>query len=90
MEIGEQLKKLREKLNISQDRFGKRIGVTGKTVSAYETGKIIPSLDILKKISVEYNVTFFRKNNREIERRIDDIQKSLHELQKLFKESLSF
>ncbi|NBO22803.1 XRE family transcriptional regulator [bacterium] len=90
MEIGEQLKKLREKLNISQDRFGKRIGVTGKTVSAYETGKIIPSLDILKKISEEYNVTFFRKNNREIERRIDDIQKSLHELQKLFKESLSF
>lgn len=90
MEIGEQLKKLREKLNISQDRFGKRIGVTGKTVSAYETGKIIPSLDILKKISEEYNVTFFRKNNREIERRIDEIQKSLHELQKLFKESLSF
>jgi len=90
MEIGEQLKKLREKLNISQDRFGKRIGVTGKTVSAYETGKIIPSLEILKKISEEYNVTFFRKNNREIERRIDDIQKSLHELQKLFKESLSF
>jgi len=90
MEIGEQLKKLREKLNISQDRFGKRIGVTGKTVSAYETGKIIPSLDILKKISEEYNVTFLRKNDREIERRIDDIQKSLHELQKLFKESLSF
>ena len=90
MELGEQLKKLREKLNISQDRFGKRIGVTGKTVSAYETGKIIPSLEILKKISEEYNVTFFRKNNREIERRIDEIQKSLHELQKLFKESLSF
>jgi DNA-binding XRE family transcriptional regulator len=29
---------------MSQDRFGKKIGVSGKTISAYETGKITPTL----------------------------------------------
>jgi transcriptional regulator with XRE-family HTH domain len=90
MEIGRQIKKLRQKLNMSQDRFGKRIGVSGKTVSAYETGKINPTLEIVNKISDEFEVNFFKKSNREIERKINDLQKSLQELQNLFKESLSF
>lgn len=90
MEIGDQIKKLRLKLNMSQDRFGKRIGVSGKTISAYETGKILPTLEILNKISEEFEVNFFKKSNKEIERKIDELQKSLHDLQKLFKESLSF
>jgi transcriptional regulator with XRE-family HTH domain len=90
MEIGDQIKKLRLKLNISQDRFGKKIGVSGKTISAYETGKITPSLDILDKISSEYEVNFFKKSNKDIERKINELQKSILELQNLFKESLSF
>lgn len=90
MEIGYQIKQLRLKLNMSQDRFGKKIGITGKTVSAYETGKIIPSLEVLNKISIEFEVNFFKKSNKEIDRKIEDLQKSLFELQKLFKESLSF
>lgn len=90
MEIGYQIKQLRQKLNMSQERFGKRIGITGKTVSAYETGKITPSLDVLNKISSEFEVNFFKKSNKEIERKIEELQKSLFELQKIFKESLSF
>lgn len=90
MEIGKQIKILRNKLNISQDRFGKRIGLTGKTISAYETGKIHPSIEIINKISSEFGVTFVKRNNREIERKIDDLQRSLIELQNIFKESLSF
>jgi transcriptional regulator with XRE-family HTH domain len=90
MEIGHQIKKLRLKLNMSQDRFGKKIGLTGKTISAYETGKITPTLEILNKISEEFEVNFFKKSNKDIERKIEDLQKSLFELQKLFKESLSF
>lgn len=75
---------------MSQDRFGKKIGLTGKTISAYETGKITPTLEILNKISEEFEVNFFKKSNKDIERKIEDLQKSLFELQKLFKESLSF
>jgi len=90
MEIGKQIKILRLRLNISQDRFGKRIGLSGKTISAYEKGKIIPPLEVLNKISEEFEVNFVKKSNREIERKIADLQKSLIELQNIFKESLSF
>ena len=90
MEIGKQLKNLRIKLNISQDRFGKRIGLTGKTISAYETGKISPPIEVLNKISEEFEVNFVKKTNREIERKIEELQRSLIELQNIFKESLSF
>jgi transcriptional regulator with XRE-family HTH domain len=90
MEIGKQIKNLRMKLNISQDRFGKRIGLTGKTISAYETGKISPPIEVLNKISEEFEVNFVKKTNREIERKIEELQRSLIELQNIFKESLSF
>ena len=90
MEIGKQLKNLRIKLNISQDRFGKRIGLTGKTISAYETGKISPPIEVLNKISEEFEVNFVKKTNREIERKIEELQRSIIELQNIFKESLSF
>ena len=90
MEIGKQIKNLRLRLNISQERFGKRIGLTGKTISAYETGKISPPIEILNKISSEFEVNFVKKNNREIERKIDELQSSLIDLQNIFKESLSF
>jgi len=90
MEIGKQLKNLRIKLNISQDRFGKRIGLTGKTISAYETGKISPPIEVLSRISEEFEVNFVKKTNREIERKIEELQRSIIELQNIFKESLSF
>jgi transcriptional regulator with XRE-family HTH domain len=90
MEIRKQIKNLRIKLNISQDRFGKRIGLTGKTISAYETGKISPPIEVLNKISEEFEVNFVKKTNREIERKIEELQRSLMELQNIFKESLSF
>jgi transcriptional regulator with XRE-family HTH domain len=90
MEIGEQIKILRLKMNMSQDRFGKKIGVTGKTISAYETGKVSPSLEVLNKISSEFDVNFVKKSNKEIERKIDELQRALQELQNIFKESLSF
>lgn len=90
MEIGKQIKNLRLKLNISQERFGKRIGLSGKTISAYEKGKIIPPLEVLNKISEEFDVNFVKKSNREIERKIAEMQKALIDLQNIFKESLSF
>lgn len=89
MEIGNQIKNLRLKLNMSQDRFGKRIGVSGKTVSAYEKGKINPALSVLEKISEEFEVSFMKKSNKDLERKLDELQRNLHELQRLFKESLS-
>lgn len=89
MEIGNQIKILRLKLNMSQDRFGKRIGVSGKTISAYEKGKINPALAVLEKISDEFDVNFIKKSNKEFERKIEELQRNLSDIQRLFRESLS-
>ncbi len=51
---GEQIKKIRDKKGMSQERFGEKIGVSGKTISAYETGKVIPPIKILEKITAVY------------------------------------
>jgi len=89
MEIGNQIKILRLKLNMSQERFGRKIGLSGKTISAYEKGKINPALSVLERISLEFNVNFMKKTNKELERKIDELQKNLMDIQRLFKESLS-
>lgn len=54
---GEQIKKIRTEKGLSQDRFGRKIGVSGKTISAYETGRIHPPLKVLDKISQTYSTT---------------------------------
>ena len=38
------IKHIRDKRNLSQDKLGRKIGVCGKTVSAYEAGRIQPTL----------------------------------------------
>ncbi len=40
------IKQLRKNKNLSQERLGRKVGVTGKTISAYETGNICPSIDV--------------------------------------------
>ncbi len=54
VEPGKEIKKLREELNLSQERFGKKVGVSGKSISAYETGRVIPPLKIMEKIAKVY------------------------------------
>ncbi|MBD3366112.1 helix-turn-helix domain-containing protein [candidate division WWE3 bacterium] len=51
---GKQIKNLRKEQGLSQSRFGQKIGISGKTVSAYETGKVVPPLKVLEKISDTY------------------------------------
>ena len=74
---------------MSQDRFGKKLGLSGKTISAYEKGKIHPALSVLEKISEEFNVNFMKKTNKDLERKIEELQRNILDIQRMFKESLS-
>lgn len=49
--IGEKIKEYRNSLKMTQADFAYRLGVTGASVSAYETGTRLPSYDILVKIA---------------------------------------
>ena len=93
MEIGKQIKKLRLRLNMSQESFGSRLGVSGKTISAYENNKITPTLQIIEKIAKEFNTLLISKKSsqyRLLEEKIESLQKAIGEIQSLFKESLLY
>lgn len=91
--IGKQIKKIREEKNLSQERFGFKIGVTGKTISSYERGRSIPPLRILEQISEVYNVPLVKvrsKNKSELNDKILQVEETIKELKKLINSSLSF
>lgn len=57
MNFAHNLKKLRVQHNLMQKEFADIIGVSASTISAYEKGQKVPSINIVKKISETFNVT---------------------------------
>ena len=51
------LKELRAKKGLSQAELAKRLGVTQQAVGRWERDKNLPDNDVLKKISVMFNVS---------------------------------
>jgi transcriptional regulator with XRE-family HTH domain len=44
------IKQIREKKNFSQVKLAEKLNLSGQAISAYEAGRISPSLDIFLKI----------------------------------------
>lgn len=55
-EIGAFLKQLRNEKGITQEQLAEILGVSGRTVSRWETGSNLPDLSILVQISEYYDV----------------------------------
>jgi transcriptional regulator with XRE-family HTH domain len=58
-QINIKIKSLREKKGLSQERFGGKIGVSGKSISAYENGRCTPPVKVLENICRVYNTPVF-------------------------------
>lgn len=89
--ISEKIKQIREANNLSQARFGRKIGLSGKSISAYETGKAAPSLKVLEKISRVYDVEFLHlkeDRKRHLTHKLCAIRDSLSELEELIKSGI--
>ena len=54
--IGGFLKELRKEKGITQEQFAEILGVSGRTVSRWETGSNMPDLDVLIQIADYYDV----------------------------------
>lgn len=54
--IGKFILKIRKENNLSQSKFADRLNVTSQAVSKWENGRGIPDIEMLKKISDEFNV----------------------------------
>jgi transcriptional regulator with XRE-family HTH domain len=77
IEVGRKIREIREQRNLSQDKFGRKIGKTGKTICAYESGRCTPPLKVLEEISQVYDATFMSvKQSRALDlgKRIQEIK----------------
>lgn len=66
MSFHEEIKKIRQKSFLSQDKFAKELGVYTSTVSRWENGKTIPNLSTLKDIKDfcdKYNLDYSMLEN---------------------------
>lgn len=88
-ELSIEIKKLREKLSLSQTRFGKKIGVNGKTICAYECARAKPSLKVYERIAEVYGVTLTeasKRKNAQIKELVAQIKAQLEQLTSLTSE----
>lgn len=93
--IGQFLKYLRKEKGITQEQFAEILGVSGRTVSRWETGSNMPDLDVLIQIADYYEVEIkevldgerkSEKMNREMEDTVLKVADySNHEKQRLTK-----
>lgn len=56
-ELGNRLKALRLKHNLTQAQVAERLGISKAVVSSYEVASRYPSYDVLVKLAVMYGVT---------------------------------
>ena len=54
--VGQFLKQLRKEKGITQEEFAEKIGVSGRTVSRWETGSNMPDISLLVEIADFYDV----------------------------------
>ena len=56
-EFGERLKTLRTEFNVGQNQLAKDLEISNASVSYWETGKQIPSAEVIFKIAKYFNVS---------------------------------
>lgn len=77
MYMNERIKKIRKTLNLSQEEFGAKIGLTRSSISKFEKGKINMSEQSLKLMCIEFNLNpvWLIEGTGEIFLRDDDIDR---------------
>lgn len=55
--LGDKIKKLRQRENIQQNDFAKKIGVSNVVLSRYESGERKPDYEVLQKIASYFDVS---------------------------------
>jgi HTH-type transcriptional regulator, competence development regulator len=82
--LGSNIRKLREKENLSQKDFAKKIGISNVVLSRYEKDERKPDYDMLNKIADYFEVTLDHLLGRE--EKVKTKEDSLEEVNKLVKE----
>lgn len=86
-DLSQKIKEIRLNKNLSQSRFGKKIGKSGKTISAYESGRCTPTFKVLDSISQVYDVTFLhlkRSRKAQLKEKLGFIKESISDIEETF------
>ena len=57
LEFGDRLKSLRNEFGVGQNQLAKDLSISNASVSYWETGKQIPSAEVIFKLSKYFNVS---------------------------------
>ena len=91
LSVSKKIRRARTSANLTQRELGKRLGLSSKTISAYELGRAIPPLSTLEKIAEEVKKPldyFLQLNGHEgdkikrIENKLDILIREVKELSK--------
>src|SRR5882757_9973058 len=90
--LAQRIRKARENAHLSQNELGKGIGVSDKSISAYEKGRSQPPLENLRKIADATNhpLTYFTQENNAditIATKLQSIERELAEVKRLLKKA---
>lgn len=90
-ELALRIREARKNAHLSQEELGKYIGVSDKSVSAYEQGRSTPPISKLKKIaeSTSHPLSYFtQEENQEalLVSKLANIERELAEVKKLLME----
>ena len=77
MEIGKQIKQLRQKRGITQDAMAQHLGLTPQAISKWERGVATPDIVLLPDISAYFGVTIDELFSLSDETRMERIQNML-------------
>lgn len=81
IKIGENIKMLRKKQDITQERLAEYLGVSHQAVSKWESGDIYPDISLLPRIANMFGTSMdelFSYNEEINEKRIEEISKKYH------------
>ena len=89
-QLSKRIHKARIEANLSQAALGKGIGLSDKSISAYEQGRATPSISKLKKIASQTKkpLQYFTQEQTveiDINGKLESIEAELAELKKLLK-----
>ena len=90
-ELAIRIREARRNAHLSQDELGKYIGVSDKSVSAYEQGRSMPPINKLKKIaeSTNHPLSYFTLEENQdalLASKLANIERELAEVKRLLLE----
>ena len=92
IKIGRRIKQARNNKRITQDELAHSIGISDKSISAYESDRIDPPLQILEKIAETTGqpMSYFieEKVESSILAKLNDVERQFKEIKSLLKKYL--